>query len=62
MKFMTIRPQVPLCDREQEAKLEAKRRSLFDAPYRPRHVLVEHWPSPPGEHFFGMPLMKLVKK
>ena len=61
MNEIRIDPRVPLCDREAAKALDRKRRELFDSRYRPKHPLVEHWPEPPGEHFFGTPLLRLVK-
>jgi hypothetical protein len=55
MNELKIKPSVPLCDREQEAILNAKRRALFDSQYRPKHPLVEHWPAPSTKLYFGMP-------
>lgn len=59
MNELLIDPRVQLTDPEAAKSLERKRRKLFDSQYRPAHPLVEHRPSPPGEHFFGMPLGKL---
>lgn len=59
MNEIIIDPRVLLTDYQAAESLERKRRKLFDSQYRPKHPLVEHWPPPPGEHFFGWPLLRL---
>ena len=62
MTELSIDPRAKLTDNEAAEKLEAKRRKLFDSPYRPAHPrMAEYWPEPPGEHFFALPLLRRVK-